>query len=99
MSDPKEPPTVDIDNVPETLCLGRFNLSISPPLATLTFTHLRPRIGPLVASGAIEPECVVRARIVVSLDNLVALRDLLNKVFQEKEAGAATHGGGASTQH
>ncbi len=99
MSDPKEPPTVDPDNVAETLCLGRFNLSISPPLATLTFTHLRPRIAPLIDNGAIEPESVVRARIVVSLDNLAALRDLLNKVFQEQEAGAAIHGGGPTTQH
>ncbi len=99
MSDPKEPPTVDTDNVPETLCLGRFNLSISPPLATLTFTHQRPRIGPLIDNGAIEPESVVRARIVIGLDNLAALRDLLNKVFQEKEAGAAIHSGGPSTQH
>ena len=99
MSDPKEPPTVDTDNVPETLCLGRFNLSISPPLATLTFTHLRPKIAPLIDSGAVEPESVVRARIVISLDNLAAMRDVLNKVFQEKEAGAVIHSGGPSTQH
>ncbi len=99
MSDPQQPPTVDPDNVVETLCLGRFNLSISPPLATLTFTHLRPRIGPLIDSGTIETESVVRARVVTSLENLAALRDLLNKVFQEDLAGAVVHSGGPSTQH
>ncbi len=99
MSDPKEPPTVDADNVPETLCLGRFNLSISPPLATLTFTHLRPKVAPLIDNGAIEPESVVRARIVISLENLAAMRDVLNKVFQEKETGAAIQSGGPTTQH
>jgi hypothetical protein len=93
---PQEPPAVDPDNIPETLCVGRFNLAVGPgPLATLTFTHVRNKTGPLIDNGQIDPESVVRARIVTTLDNLAAMRDLLNRVIQDPAAPAASAGGSA----
>ena len=39
-----EPPTSDPHEIPETLCIGRFNLAPGPgPLATLTITNLRSK--------------------------------------------------------
>lgn len=79
-----EPPAVDPDNVGETLCIGRFNLLAGPgPLATLTFTNIRAKAGPLLDRNEVEHESVVRARIVTTIDNLVALRDLLTRSIQE----------------
>jgi hypothetical protein len=76
---------VDPDNVPETLCCGRFNLSFfAGNLATLTFTHPRPKASPLIDSNQIQDESVVRARIVMHLDNLVALRNFLNDALKEE---------------
>jgi hypothetical protein len=90
----QEPPAVDPDNIPETLCIGRFNLAVGPgPLATLTFTHVRNKTGPLVDSSQIDPESVVRARIVITLENLAALRDLLNSIIKDPATPAASAGG------
>ncbi|MBX9711833.1 MAG: hypothetical protein K2X60_12435 [Xanthobacteraceae bacterium] len=83
----KEPGT-DPDNVPETLCVGKFNVSVTGPLALITFTHGRPQTTQLLDNGVVELESVVRARIVTTTDNLVALRDLLNGML--KDAPAAT---------
>lgn len=89
MATPTQPPAVDPDHVPETLCCGMFNLSfLAGNLATLTFTHPRPQIGPLVASNHIQDELVVRARIVMNLDNLVALRNFLNEAIKDDPAAA-----------
>ena len=79
---PSQPPVTDPDNVPENLCDGLFNVSVAGPLAILTFTHVRPQPGPLFAIGTITPEAIVRARIVTTIPNLVALRDLLNTIVQ-----------------
>lgn len=87
-------PTIDPDNVPETLCLGKFNIQLGGPYATLLFTHPRPRVAPMVDEGKLVIESVVRARIVTSVDNLVALRDLLDTVLKDVDvpgAGAASH--------
>ena len=83
-------PTTDPDNVPETLCLGKFNIQIGGPHATLLFTHPRPQVGPMVDQGNLLLESVVRARIVTSLDNLVALRDLLNDLLKDVKTPVAT---------
>jgi hypothetical protein len=83
MATPKQPPAVDPNNVPETLCCGMFNLSfLAGNLATLTFTHPRPKAGPLLV-GEIQDEFVVRARIVMHSDNLVALKNFLNDSIKE----------------
>ena len=83
MSDPASAPTtVDPDSVGETLCVGKCNISVNGPLATITFTHLRPKAGLLVDSSVIEFENVVRARIVMTIDNLMGLRAALNQIVQ-----------------
>ncbi|MGQ0681259.1 hypothetical protein [Bradyrhizobium sp.] len=55
-------------------------------MATLIFTTVRAKAGPLVNAGVFEHENVVRARIVTPLEQLVALRDMLNKAIQESPA-------------
>jgi hypothetical protein len=88
---PQQPSAVDLDNIPETLCCGVFNLSfMAGNLATLTFTHPRPKIGPLIGSNQIQDELVVRARIVMNLDNLVALRNFLNEAIKEDPTAMAS---------
>jgi hypothetical protein len=76
-------PTTDPDNIAETICLGKFNIQLGGPWATLLFTHPRARVGPLVDEGKLEIESVVRARIVMSVDNLIAMRDLLNSLLKD----------------
>lgn len=87
MTQPVQIPAVDLDNTPETLCCGVFNLSfMANNLATLTFTHPRPKIGPLIAASQIQEELVVRARIVMHMENLVALRNFLNDAIKDNPA-------------
>ncbi len=85
-------PTIDPDNVAETICLGKFNIQLGGPYATLLFTHPRARVGPLVDEGKLVIESVVRARIVMSIDNLVALRDLLNNVLKDVQTTTTAAG-------
>jgi hypothetical protein len=40
--EPQKPEVIDPDCVPEVICDGQFNVSITGNLATLTFTHVRP---------------------------------------------------------
>ena len=54
---------VDPDSVPETLCDGPFNISVLGPLATITFTHIRPDVSQVFAKATFVPNAVVRARI------------------------------------
>jgi hypothetical protein len=72
---------IDPDNVPETLCDGRFYIHPHGNLATLTFTHARLRAADLFG-GRVNAEEVIRARITLTMDNLVALRDLLNNLVK-----------------
>ena len=89
-----EPPTVDPDNIPETLCIGRFNIAAGPgPLATITFTNTRPKAGPLMDDNQIVHESVVRARIVTTVENLTALRDLLSQAIPNPAAPVAAEAG------
>ncbi|WP_338822088.1 hypothetical protein WDM22_38375 [Bradyrhizobium septentrionale] len=95
MEQAKDPPCVDPDCVPETLCLGKFNVMFNQMgLATLTFTHPRAKTGPLLDQGQIEDEGVVRARIVTSSENMVAMRDLLNSLLKDTPAAPATTSAG-----
>ncbi len=77
------PPTVDPDNVPEIFCEGKFNVNVAP-ISTLTFTHLRPKAGPMLDHGSIQLEAIIRARLLMPYANLVALRDLLNRVIKDE---------------
>jgi hypothetical protein len=93
-----EIPTVDPDAIAETLCIGRVNLSAGPgPLATITFTNIRSQAGPLIDNNRIVQECVVRARIVTTIDNLTALRDLLIQAIPVPGQPAATDPGSAGS--
>jgi hypothetical protein len=87
-----DPPATDPDNVPETLCLGKFNVAVTGPLATFIFTHVRPKVVPLIDRGEMTFESVVRARIVVPTEHLVALRGVLDQIIKEKVT-VATQGG------
>ena len=87
----EQPPTVDAGNVPETLCIGKINLASGPgPLMTLTFTNVRPKVGPLFEANKIEYESIVRARIVTTLEGLIALRDLLSSSIRQPPAASAS---------
>jgi hypothetical protein len=77
----QQPEVIDPDNVPETLCEGMFNISFAGPNAVITFTHIRPEPGPLF-TGTVNPKLIVRSRIVTSVPNLVARRDLLNDMLR-----------------
>ena len=66
--------------------------------ATLTFTHLRAKAGTLLDQSTTDFEVIVRARILFSMDNLVALKRSLNQMLpdQPPAEGAAATGAGAS---
>jgi hypothetical protein len=80
-TEPQNPPVTDPDNVPEIFSDGQMNVAIRGNLATITFTHVRPDPTRMFKDGTISPIAVVTARIVLTLPNLVALRDLLNRVI------------------
>ena len=95
---PQQPLVTDPNSVPETFCDGQFNLSITGgTIATLTFTHVRPDPKPLFQDGTVRPTAVVRARIVTTIPNLIALRDLLNRMIQTE--GAPTTATAGPTRH
>lgn len=80
MTAPIEHPTVDPTGVPETLCIGRFNLHNAGGLWVITFTNVRPKAPEMIDQGKVDLESVVVARIVTTLENLTALRDLITQV-------------------
>jgi hypothetical protein len=84
----QQPPVMDPDSIPETLCDGQFNVSINGGLATLTFTQARPDAIGMFKDGTYSVNAVVRARIVITVANLAALRDLLNQVLQAPDTPA-----------
>ena len=94
---PEQAAVTDPDNIPEILCDGQVNVSITDNLATLTFTHVRPDVTKMFKEQTIDPRAVVRARIVISVPNLVAFRDLLNRVIQDPNTPAPPTGG--TTHH
>jgi hypothetical protein len=89
----QHPPVIDPDSIPEIICDGQFNVSTSGDLATLTFTHARPDASAMFGAGTVNPSAVVRARIVITLGSLAALRDLLNRVIQAPDTPAPPAGG------
>ena len=92
-SDVQGPTITDPDNVPETFCDGQFNVTMHGPLATLTFTQMRPEPDALFKNGTINPQVVVRARITITQDKLVSLRDLLNRIIKQPDIPAPPAGG------
>jgi hypothetical protein len=93
-----DPTTIDPDNVPEILCVGKFNVSTSVAgLITFTFTHARPKAGPLLDANQIDEENVVRARIVTTIDNAIGLRNILDSIIKKQPSGPAADDAGSST--
>jgi hypothetical protein len=91
----QQPKAADPYNIPETVCDGPFNVQFGGNRATLTFTHLRAKAGPLLDQSTTDFEVIVRARIVFSMDNLVALKNSLNQMLPDPppaEGAAATVG-------
>ena len=86
---------IDPDNIPEILCDGRFNFHPHGVLATLTFTCERAEPNDLFG-GTVNVRDVVRARITMTLNSMVALRDLLSRVIQTPSGAPAA---GGSTHH
>src|SRR5271167_1860695 len=86
------PQIIDPDHVPETLCEGPVNVSVIGPLACLTFTQIRPEVGPMFATGALNLQAIVRARIAMTPTQLIGLRDLLNQMTGPNPPPAATAG-------
>ena len=97
-SQPQQTPAViDPDNVAETLCDGMFNIHLTGPLAHLTFTQTTPEPGPMFMNSVIKRNYVVRARIAMSVDNLVALRDALTRMALDQGSPPPATAGG--TRH
>lgn len=90
---PQHPPVSDPDNVPEILSDGQMNVTIRGNLAVLTFPHVRADPTPLFNDGTLSPIAVVTARIVITVPNLIALRDLLNRVITTPKEPAPPAGG------
>jgi hypothetical protein len=94
------PRIADPDSVPETLCDGQFNLVIFGQLATLTFTHVRPDATQMFADGTMNITAIVRARIVLTAQNLIALREFLNTQVQPLDASQSpAPATGGATRH
>ena len=94
--EPTQPPVIDPDNVPETLCDGQINVAVAGPFATLTFAHVRPDVGVMFRDGRSDPKSIVRIRIIIPMNNLIALRDLLNRLIQDPSTQVPATG---STRH
>jgi hypothetical protein len=76
---PSAQPTVsDPDNVPETFCDGPIHLDIVGDLATLTFFHERPDPASWFSSVPRDPNLVVRARVVLTTANLIAIKSMID---------------------
>jgi hypothetical protein len=96
---PRQLPVIDADNVPETLCIGPFYLSLHDQgrFATLTFTQVRPEAGSMFERNTAVDRAIVRARIVTNLPSLIALRDLLVKNVRTE--GVPIAGAGSAVRH
>jgi hypothetical protein len=66
-----------------------MNVAIRGNLATITFTHVRPDPTPMFKDGTVR----ATARVVITVPNLIALRDLLNRVITAPQQPAPPAGG------
>jgi hypothetical protein len=85
----QHPPVTDPDNILEVFCDGQMNVAIRGNLATITFTHVRPDPTPMFKDGTVR----ATARVVITVPNLIALRDLLNRVITAPQQPAPPAGG------
>jgi hypothetical protein len=95
---PEQFVVTDPDNISEISCEGPINVFVTGDRAVLTFAHVRPETTALFKEGTITPIAVVRARIIITIENLNALRDLLNRLAQPGASATPSTAGG-STRH
>jgi hypothetical protein len=70
-----------------------MNVAIRGNLATITFRYVRPDPTPMFKDGTLRATAVVAARVVITVPNLIALHNLLNRVItapQQPAAGGPT---------
>jgi hypothetical protein len=89
MSKQQHPPVTDPDNIPEVFCDGQMNVAIRGNLGTITVTHVRPDPTPMFKDGTVR----ATARVVITVPNLIALRDLLDRVITAPQQPAPPAGG------
>ena len=70
-------------------CDGQMNVAIRGNFATIPFTHVRPDPTPMFKDGTVR----ATARVVITVPNLIALRDLLNRVITAPQQPAPPAGG------
>ena len=98
---PQQAPITDPDDVPEVVCEGQFHVLMAGTMAQFTFTHARHDPDLLFSGDLSKPSSVVRARIVMSRANAIALRDLLIQLTRDEDAArtASTSGSAGPTRH
>jgi hypothetical protein len=88
-----QPRVDDPETVPEIWVNGSVNISVTGPVATITFSHVRPNSADLFAGK--QPatlNAVVRARIVMPMEGLAGLKQLLDQlIIETAPSSSATH--------
>jgi hypothetical protein len=85
--------------VEETVCDGPMSVHFAGNRAAITFTHPRAKADSLLEHGHLEMELIVRARIATSLENMVALRDLLTDLISRVSSAPPAGTAGGTTKH
>lgn len=91
-----QPKVYDPQMVPEVVCDGPMNVHWIGNRGIITFTHPRARSQPLF-EGETQIDLIVRARIATSVQNLVALRDLLVRLLPADKPAVETPVRGGTT--
>jgi hypothetical protein len=91
-----QPKVYDPQMVPEVVCDGPMNVHWIGNRGIITFTHPRARSQPLF-EGETQIDLIVRARIATSVQNLVALRDLLARLLPADKPAVETPVRGGTT--
>lgn len=73
-------PTIrDLGNVIETFVNGPINLTVNGNVALITCTTVRPNLDQAFKGQIKDFDAVVSARLALSIETLLQLRELLNK--------------------
>jgi hypothetical protein len=93
MSKQQHPPVTDTDNIPEVFCDGQMGpfAAISRPSPSRMSAPIRHQCSK--KDGTARATAVVAARVVITVPNLIALRDLLNRVITAPQQPAPPAGG------
>jgi hypothetical protein len=74
----------DPGNVPETFANGPISLNINGQIATIIFTVIRPDLlETMKGQQMTQATAAVASRIATPIQNLVELRNLLNRLIQD----------------